>query len=176
LTLAPSRIVRVVLFSHRSLVGLEKTLLCLLLFSMIGLSFFQVVLRNFFDFGFVWINEVLRAQVVWLVFIGAALAADQQRHLRIDLVSRLLKHRVVIRRLTDVFADLFCAAASILLFWAAVQYIVLTRPFSPETVFFGAPEWMLRLVIPYAFAAMAIRSAAFVVTGLRRLKRETAVQ
>ena len=155
---------------------MEKTVLCLLLFSMIGLAFFQVILRNFFDFGFVWINDVLRAQVIWLVFIGAALAAEQQRHLRIDIVSRILKNRAVIRRLTDAFADLFTTAASILLFWAAVHYIILTRPYSPQSVFFGTPEWVLRLVIPYAFAAMAVRSVAFVVNGLRRLKREIAVQ
>lgn len=175
MTLAPSRIVRVVLFFHRSLVGIEKTLLCLLLFSMIGMAFSQVVLRNFFDFGFVWISEVLRVQVIWIVFIGAALAAEEHRHLRIDIVSRLLKNRIT-RRLTDLFADLFTAVAGGLLFWAAVHYIALTRPYSPQSVFFGTPEWVLRLVIPYAFAAMTVRSAAFVVTGLRRLEREAAAE
>ncbi|MFZ5562766.1 MAG: TRAP transporter small permease [Thermodesulfobacteriota bacterium] len=175
MTLPPSRIVRLVLFFHRSLVVIEKTLLCLLLFSMIGLAFSQVVLRNFFDFGFVWVSEVLRAEVIWIVFVGASLAADRKSHLRIDILPRLLKNRIT-RHLAEVYADLFTVAAAGLLFWAAVYYIALTRPYSPQTIFFGAPEWMLRLVIPYTFAAVALRSAAFVVSGLKRLAKETAAE
>lgn len=146
---------------HRRLVLTEKALLCLLLFAIISFSFAQVVMRNLFSFGLIWINEALRVCVIWITFIGASLAAEEGRHLRIDIVQHLLKQPGP-KRLADALANGFTAIVSILLLIASVQYIALIKPYSDTSSFFNVPEWILRLVIPYAFTAMAIRCGIYV--------------
>ncbi len=147
---------------HHLLIRLEKGALCLLLFSMIGLSFSQVLMRNLFSCGFIWAGEILRAEVIWIAFIGAALATEQNGHIRIDIISRLLKSQSA-QGVVALLTSLFTAAVSVLLFVAAVKYIGLVKPHSGASAFFGLPDWWLRLIIPYSFAAMAIRcgGAAF---------------
>lgn len=148
--------------AHGRLLRLEKGALCLLLFSMILLSFSQVIMRNFFSCGFIWASEVLRTEVIWIAFIGAALATESNRHIRIDIISRILRQQTA-QRIITILTGVFTAAVSILLFVAAVKYIALMKPYSAASVFFGLPEWMLRLIIPYSFAAMAIRCGMAVV-------------
>ncbi|MFP4445986.1 MAG: TRAP transporter small permease [Desulfosudaceae bacterium] len=148
--------------AHDRLIRLEKGALCLLLFSMILLSFSQVIMRNLFSCGFSWANEVLRTEVIWIAFIGAALATEHNRHIRIDIVSRVLWHPPA-QRIIAILNGVFTAAVSILLFAAAVKYVSLMQPYSTASVFFGLPEWLLRLIIPYSFAAMTIRCGKIVV-------------
>lgn len=159
--------------AHRQLIRVEKSLLCLLLLSMILLSFSQVVMRNLFSCGFVWINEALRIQVIWIAFIGASLAAEYGRHLRIDILSHLLRNNGTIR-LADALANSFTAVVSIVLSVAAVQYIVLIKPFSAASPIMNIPEWTLRLVIPYAFAAMAVRCTVYIFRKRNQTGEETA--
>jgi len=146
---------------HHLLLTCEKTALVLLLASMVLLSFSQVVMRNFFSSGFIWAADILRAEVIWITFIGAALATEYKRHIRIDILSRLVKNKQAVRTF-DLLADLFTAGVSTLLFAAAVQYIALMKPYATDVLFLGVEDWMIRLVIPYAFAAMAIRCGIFV--------------
>src|SRR6056297_1165147 len=117
--------------AHRYLIRIEKTVLCLLLFSMILLSFSQVILRNFFSFGFIWANEALRTEVIWIAFIGAALATEYNRHIRIDIVSRLI-HRETTQKSINILNGLFTAVVSALLFVAAVKYVALMQPYHTE--------------------------------------------
>lgn len=152
--------------AHRILIICEKITLILLLASMILLSFSQVVMRNFFSFGFIWISDFLRAEVIWITFVGAALATEYKRHIRIDVLTRLIRNKPTIR-VFDALADLFTACISALLFVAAVQYIALMKPYSTDVLILGIEEWMIRLVIPYAFAAMTIRCGLFVANFLR---------
>jgi TRAP-type C4-dicarboxylate transport system permease small subunit len=151
--------------ARRSLILCEKTLLVLLLATMILLSFSQVVMRNLFSSGWIWAGDVLRAEVIWITFIGAALATEYKSHVRIDILSRLVRRKSAVR-IFDMLADLFTAGVSVLLFVAAVQYVILMKPYSTDIMIPGIEEWMVRLVIPYAFAAMAIRCIVFVVQSL----------
>jgi TRAP-type C4-dicarboxylate transport system permease small subunit len=132
---------------------------------MILLSFSQVVMRNLFSSGWIWAGDVLRAEVIWITFIGAALATEYKSHVRIDILSRLVRQKSAVR-VFDMLADLFTAGVSVLLFVAAVQYVILMKPYSTDIMTPGIEEWMIRLVIPYAFAAMATRCAVFVIQAL----------
>jgi C4-dicarboxylate transporter DctQ subunit len=151
--------------ARRSLIFCEKTLLVVLLASMILLSFSQVVMRNLFSSGWIWAGDILRAEVIWITFIGAALATEYKSHVRIDILSRLVRRKPAVR-VFDMLADLFTAAVSVLLFVAAVQYVILMKPYSTDIMIPGVEEWLIRLVIPYAFAAMAVRCAVFVAQSL----------
>ena len=72
----------------------EDALLVFLLSAMIVLAATQILLRNFLDSGFVWIDPLLRVLVLWLGLIGATVATRNNRHIRIDLLSRFFSRNV----------------------------------------------------------------------------------
>jgi len=68
----------------------ETGLIILILGSMVLLSFLQVLMRNFFDTGILWGDIFLRHLVLWVGFIGASLATREEKHINIDLLTRLI--------------------------------------------------------------------------------------
>ena len=73
-------------------------LLVALLSAMIILAALQIVLRNFFEAGIVWIDPLLRVGVLWLGLVGATVATRHNKHIRIDLLSKAFKrntHRLI---------------------------------------------------------------------------------
>ncbi len=69
----------------------EDGLLALLLAVMIVLAGTQILMRNLFDSGFVWIDPLLRVLVLWFGLIGATVATRHNKHIRIDLLSTLFQ-------------------------------------------------------------------------------------
>ena len=61
---------------------LEKILIAVLLTVMILMAFSQIVLRNFFSTGIAWGDALVRYLVVWVGFVGAAIAAKEGRHVQ----------------------------------------------------------------------------------------------
>ncbi|TNF86538.1 MAG: TRAP transporter small permease subunit, partial [Gammaproteobacteria bacterium] len=72
----------------KSLHRAEDALLVILLTAMIVLACTQILLRNFFDSGIVWIDPLLRVMVLWIGLVGATVATRHNKHIRIDLLSR----------------------------------------------------------------------------------------
>lgn len=143
----------------------EAAVLTLLLGALIALGITQVVMRNFFDSGFPWIDPVARASVLWLGLLGAIAAARQSRHIRIDLVQRFAPPRLagVLEAALDMVAALVCG----LIAWHAARMVIDERSF--ETMAFAqVPVWWLQIIIPFAFGAMALAYLATCVLGLGR--------
>ena len=69
-----------------------------------------------------WTDTVLQKGTLWLAFIGASLATRQRRHIRMDLVPRLVSERTMhaLQALTAAFAAITCGALA-LAFWRAVM-------------------------------------------------------
>ena len=59
--------------------ALEDGLLVLIVTVMILLAAMQIFLRNFFDIGFLWTDELLRLLVLWLAVAGAVAASRKDR-------------------------------------------------------------------------------------------------
>ena len=70
---------------------IEDGILVMLLMTMIGVAASQVVLRNFFDAGLYWGDSLVRVTVLWVALVGAMVASRDDSHIRIDLLSRLIK-------------------------------------------------------------------------------------
>lgn len=154
------------------LVRFEKTLICVLLFSMAGLSFVQVILR-LFSTGFMWIETLLRIEVLWVAFVGASLATEFHQHIRIDLLTGFIKKentRIRVQVISHLFAFFICA----LLFASCVVYFSFVRMNTTATLFRGIPDWAFQLVIGYCFFVMTIRYALHLVQGIRLLSSGTA--
>jgi len=136
----------------RKLSAIEYFLLVFLLSSLVGLSFLQVILRNFFNTGIVWLDPLLRNLVLWILFLGAAQAAKIHKHLNIDILTKILKGRS--RRLVASVINGFSFFIMIVLIKGALDYV--KTQYVNETVYIlGVKLWMFQVIIPVGLVLIA---------------------
>jgi len=123
----------------------------------------QIVLREVFDTGIIWADELVRLVVLWLAVMGAIAACREDRHIRIDALSHLFSDNVIsgIRIVVDLFAAGVCAVIA----WHAYRYLQLEIEFE-DTVLVDTPAWMAHVVIPIGFAIFSYR---FLVSVMKRI-------
>ena len=139
---------------NETIARIEQAALAICLSLMILVAFAQIVLRNFFDTGLNWGEPFVRFGVLWVGFIGAALATKEGKHVRIDLLSRWASG--IRRRSLAVFTNGISAGICGLLTMAAVTFIKNEAELG-GTTFFNLPIWYLQIVLPICFGLMTLR-------------------
>ena len=132
----------------------EQVLIASLLTVMILLAFSQIVLRNFFATGIDWGDSLVRYLVVWVGFIGAAIAVREGKHITIDILSRWVSGAAsrTLRSISHFFSAAICG----MLTWAAIKFIIFEAQMG-GTTFIDIPVWVPELIIPVTFGMMALR-------------------
>ncbi len=155
----------------KSVHRVEDILLVVLLSSMIALASTQILLRNLFDFGLVWADPLLRIMVLWLGMIGATVASRDNRHIHIDLISRLFSKRWYL--LIQTFVGQFTAWVCLSIAWHGAHWVKLEY-LDGMIGLSGIPAWMFEIIIPITFALIGIRYFLFSLRWgslfLRRIK------
>ena len=146
----------------------EQVFITILLTMMILMAFFQIVLRNFFDTGISWGDSLVRYLVVWVGFIGAAIATKEGKHINIDVVSRWLAtpESNYIRIISHFFSAVICG----LLTLAAIKFIRFEAQMG-GTAFFKLPVWVPEIIIPVTFGLMTLRFAVRFLSEFARIRR-----
>ena len=146
----------------------EQVLVTILLTTMILMAFFQIVLRNFFDTGISWGDSLVRYLVVWVGFIGAAIATKERKHINIDVISRWLTGPAnnYIKLISHLFSAVICG----LLTLAAVKFILFEAQMG-STVFFKLPVWVPEIIIPVTFCLMTLRYAVRSLSEFGRIRK-----
>lgn len=132
----------------------ENSLIILILGVMVILAFLQVLLRNFFDTGILWGDIFLRHLVLWVGFIGASLATREEKHINIDVLTRIISKRYIpyVKMIIELVSVIIC----ILLAHAGYKFLM--DEIKYETILFeNIPSWYFELIIPVGFALMAFR-------------------
>jgi TRAP-type C4-dicarboxylate transport system permease small subunit len=126
----------------------------LLLALLLAAGLAQFVLRNLFHTGILWLEPFSRYLVVWIAFAGALRAVGEERHIRIDLVPRLLRGTVGI----VVSAVTSFAAATICFFLtkSGFSFLSMERDFG-TVAFLSIPTWAALAAIPLGFGAIGVR-------------------
>ena len=142
---------------------LEQSLIALFLSVMILVAFLQIVLRNFFSTGFSWGDSLIRYLVVWVGFIGAALAAKEGKHICIEIASRWIvgPRRRYLQALVNFVSAVVCGCLT----YAAVKFIVFEAQME-TTAFFSLPAWVPEIIIPITFVVMTLRFVLHLINEL----------
>lgn len=139
----------------RLIAEVEKFLLSVMLMAMLFLSFVQVILRDFFDSGISWSDVLVRYLVLWIGFLGASLATKDDRHLRIDTLSKIIPKKFI--PVVEFLVYFGSIIVSIFLTVAAYHYLLFSVE-SEKMVFSGAiPEWYLLVILPVGFGLIVFR-------------------
>jgi TRAP-type C4-dicarboxylate transport system permease small subunit len=133
---------------------LEDALLVLILSSMILLSIYQVLARNFFSEGAVWIDPMLRMLVLWVGLAGAVVATRTDNHIRIDILTKYLPAglRGHVQRLVYLFTISIC----LLITWHATRFVISEYEYA-SMAFASIPTWLTASIIPVGFFLIAMR-------------------
>lgn len=145
---------------------IEKFVLISILSFVIGLSFLQVILRNFFGSGFIWGDVFLRQMVLWIGLIGASIATKENRHINIDIVSRIIfsKAKFVI----NIFINIISAYVCLLLLKASFRFVASEKSFG-TAVFENFPVWIFQTIFVITFCLMTFRFALNILDNIKSL-------
>lgn len=132
----------------------EDTVLIVLLLGMIGLSVAQILLRNIGGSGIIWADVLIRIMVLWVGLLGAMIAGRDDRHIRIDVLTRWLPPRIrsTVNALMKFLTSLICGIVA----WHSIRFVRMEYV-SGGTAFAGIPVWLCELLIPFAFTVISFR-------------------
>jgi TRAP-type C4-dicarboxylate transport system permease small subunit len=142
---------------------LEDALLVALLLTMIVLAVAQIVMRDGFQSGLLWMDSLLRILVLWIALWGAVVGSREQRHVSIDLISRFLPPGL--RRYVHVLNAAFVAAVCAALAWYSLNYVRIEHE-APNIAFASVPTWVCEAIMPVSFGLISLR---YVLHALRTL-------
>ena len=132
----------------------EDWLLTAMVTGMIILAAAQILLRNVFETGFTWADPMLRLLVLWVGLLGALSASRTNKHISIDVFSRLLSARA--QAGAQSVTALFTAGVSGLIAYHAARFVAMDYD-SGVTGVAGIPAWTQELIIPLGFGLIALR-------------------
>jgi len=141
----------------------EDALLLVILISMIFIAGIQIFLRNFFDTGFFWGDELLRLMVLWLTMAGGLAASRMDKHISIAVLDRFLP--VAAQTVAKIIIDIFTAIICALLAWHSARFVISSYEYG-DMLMRNIPAWTLQSILPIGFALMSYRH---VVLAIKRL-------
>lgn len=140
----------------RGLVRVEGWLLVVFLGIMVVLAFAQVVLRNVFSTGIIWADPLVRHMVLWVGFLGAAIATHEERHIGIDALTRFLSPRW--KAAATIAGQIFMAVVCVFLVGASWEFLMEEREAGNELLS-GVPSYIALMVIPVGYLLIAMHAA-----------------
>lgn len=133
--------------SPRSLLmRIEETLLALILALMCGLTFYNVVLRGWFNGQFLWGLEATLYLFAWLVLLGLGYLTRTKAHLGVDALINLMSNPV--RMVVGVIIGICCIIYALLLLKGAYDFVA---------NYYNLPRTIGR-VIPEGFEEMRLQN------------------
>lgn len=109
-----------------------------------------------------WTEELARAALIWLVFLGASFAYAADQHFKIDLLPQKLNARV--RVAIDICASTLVLAVMALLLIGAYGYFV--DGFGRTSTMSGVSLAYSYAALPITFAMMLLKAIENILTAL----------
>jgi TRAP-type C4-dicarboxylate transport system permease small subunit len=138
----------------RAVNKLEDGLLVLILSTMIVLAVYQIIARNLFGEGAVWIDPFLRMLVLWVGLAGAVVATRTDNHIRIDIFTKYFPDNILPYVLRLVY--LFTLSVCLIVGWHAARFVYSEYEYG-TIAFSGIPAWITTIIIPISFVLIAFR-------------------
>ena len=139
----------------------EKLLAGLALITLLVLSLFQILVRDLLETGYPSIDILIRHLVLIVIFMGAAMAVDEYRHIKLDVANNFmtLSMKWYIFRIMFLIASVVSATFSVYagMFWLD------ELAYTPDNEKWAVP---LLSVMPIGFALLSIHFFIAALLGL----------
>ncbi len=133
------------------LIIFEKFVAASSLLLLLIMAIIQIISRNFFDTGFTHMEVVSRHLILFIIFMGAALVSEQNRHIKIDVLVHFLKPETQKKLIRPLL--LLSAVISGILAWYAMMFWRDEWEYAPSN-----ERWSvyLALVLPAGFSILSL--------------------
>lgn len=133
----------------------EKVFLVIGVSVMILVVFLDILLRELFDGGFIWAKELAAFLMIWVGFVGASLAAKENKHLVVGIPEKLFPKKVL--PYVSLFASVIVFTVTIFIAYLGFNYVSETREFGETSLVLKIPLWIVQIVIPASLVIIAFR-------------------
>ena len=136
---------------NKKLIKIEGWVAGFSLLLMLILSIAQIVTRNLFDFGFSEIDIINRHLLIICGMMGAVLATDRMKHIKVDALTSFLSDRVIHQLRCPV--SLFTAATCAAMCYFSIIFCIDEWQYAPSN-----ERWTLpfTLTYPIGFALLSL--------------------
>lgn len=158
----------------RKLAMFETVTICVVVSAMLLLTTSHVLLKLFGQ-GIMQFEEIARYLVIWVGFLGGAVATYQSRHINIDMFGRFLKGTSG-RVIMTVLSVIALAIVGVML-KTAISYVGGFHSSGEIAVSFGdpqpwlaIPQWLAAIIMPIGLILIAlhmIAAAIYVIAGVK---------
>jgi len=142
------------------LIIFEKIIAASSLLLLLVLAVIQIIARNFFDTGFSHMEVLTRHLILFIIFMGAALVSEQNRHIKIDILTAFLSTETQEKIIRPLL--LLCAVISAVFAWYSVSFWLDEWQYAPAN-----ERWSvyLALILPVGFFILALHLFLLTITG-----------
>jgi len=146
-----------------ALITFEKIVAASSLLLLLILAIIQIIARNFFDAGFSHMDVLTRHLILFIIFMGAALVSEQNRHIKIDILTAYLNAEQQAKLIRPLL--LLCAVISFIFTWYSVSFWLDEWQYAPAN-----ERWSvyLALILPVGFFILALHLFLLTLTGFER--------
>ncbi|MCW8853803.1 MAG: TRAP transporter small permease [Gammaproteobacteria bacterium] len=148
------------LYLKKTLITTEKLLASASLITLLLLVIIQLIARNIFDYGFPLIDIISRHLILFILFMGAALISEQNKHIKIDILPTLISPNnkssftSLILILTACICIIFC--------WHSAAFWLDEFNYAPENELIST---YLALALPFGFFILGLHFILLSITG-----------
>jgi C4-dicarboxylate transporter DctQ subunit len=147
----------------RAILAIIRWLSGLLLICSVALNFANIIGRYFLHSSISWAEEAMLFLMVGCVFLGSGMVTWSGRHIRMDIIVRLMPVKVQVA--LDLFSELVflvTAVALVIFAWPVIQQLV---AFDQRSLAADLPLAIPQAMIPIGLAIMAFLLVARLITG-----------
>lgn len=151
-------------------ISVEEILIGGLLASASVILFANVLARYIFNWGVSWAEELVRYEIIWMVFIGGSVAARKGIHIGVDILVTFAPPQIkpYLLFLINAIALTFCLFLAI----KGADLVTQTKMFGQVTPALQIPMWVVQLAIPIGGALMAVRFLQRLIATARSSDRD----
>ena len=136
---------------EQTLVKAESIIAAVSLFLLLALSLFQIITRNFFNFGYAEIEIINRNLLIICGAMGAVIATSKLRHIKIDALSVFLsEHQISLLRCP---LSLFSAVVCLLMSYYGGIFVMDEWQYAPANERWALP---FTLIYPFGFGLLSL--------------------
>jgi TRAP-type C4-dicarboxylate transport system permease small subunit len=92
----------------------------------------SVLLRYLFNSPIIWGDEIVRYSLIWMTFVGAAMATKEKQHIQVDVIDTVLPK--LGQKITNWFVDVVVVGFMVFLIYYGIRMTDFQRGMFGETL------------------------------------------
>lgn len=133
----------------------ERWLLLVFYVMLVITMAIEVLRREAFAYSSIWGEEIVRYSFIYLAWIGAAAAAKERAHIRIDVLMHYLSPRA--KALLYIFGDLVMFFVAVIALYWSYEAVHVSAKFGSVTDGLRVSKVWFLMAVPLGFALMIWR-------------------